>query len=229
MVQIPANTTFTGDTYPQFLDWLHTLTDSQTLITTGGFAVILLVIFAETGLLIGFFLPGDYFLFLAGAICGSGNLEIGFFPLLIGTMLAAIVGNFTGYGIGKYLGERLFKKEDSRFFKKSYLERTRTFYEKYGAGALILGRFLPVIRTFVPVFAGAVKLDFRRFVLYNIVGAILWVGTLVSLGYYFGNRFPKIADYAMYIIVGFILITTFPLIRTFRILKKTPPGKEDKA
>lgn len=209
------------------MDWLHTLTDSQALINTGGFAVILLVIFAETGLLIGFFLPGDYFLFLAGAICGSGNLEIGFVPLLLGTILAAIIGNFTGYAIGHYLGEKLFKKDDSRFFKKSYLERTRTFYDKYGASALILGRFLPVIRTFVPVFAGAVRLNLKKFVIYNIVGAVLWVGTLISLGYYFGNRFPKIADYAIYIIMGFILITTFPLIRTFRKLRKTHISKND--
>jgi membrane-associated protein len=208
------------------MDWLHHLTDSEALLTYGGFAAILIVVFAETGLLIGFFLPGDYFLFLSGVFCGGGKLDIGYVPLLIGVFLAAVIGNFTGYYFGKVLGDRLFKKEDSFFFKKSYLERTRTFYDKYGARALILGRFLPIIRTFVPVFAGAVHLDIKKFALYNVVGGALWVGLLISLGYYFGTKFPEIMDYALYIIVGFIIITTFPLIGTLRKLKNLKPGKK---
>ncbi len=210
------------------MDWLHHLTDSEALLTYGGIAAIVLVIFAETGLLIGFFLPGDYFLFLAGAFCGSGKLEIGYFPLVISVFLAAVIGNFSGYMIGRYLGEKLFTREESWFFKKSYLERTRLFYDKYGARALVLGRFLPVIRTFVPVFAGAVRLDFKRFALYNVVGGALWVGALISLGYYLGDRFPQIFDYAIYIIIGFIIITTFPLISTIRNLKniKIPKSKD---
>ncbi len=201
------------------MDWLHHLTNSESLITYGGFAAILLVIFAETGLLIGFFLPGDYFLFLSGVFCGSGKLDIGYVPLLVGVFIAAIVGNFTGYFIGRFLGDKLFTRDDSRFFKKSYLERTKQFYTKYGARALVLGRFLPIIRTFVPVFAGAVHLDFKKFTLYNLLGGALWVGTLISLGYYFGVRYPQTINYAIYIIIAFIVITTFPLISTFRKLK----------
>ncbi len=211
------------------MDWLQSLTNSEALLTYGGFAAILIVIFAETGLLIGFFLPGDYFLFLAGAFCGSGRLDIGYLPLVLGAFLAAVVGNFTGYFIGKILGDKLFTREDSFFFKKSYLERTKLFYDKYGARALVLGRFLPVIRTFVPVFAGAVHLDIKRFAIYNVVGGALWVGLLISLGFYFGNTFPQILDYAVYIIIGFIVITTFPVINTFRKLKNiTPLKKKDK-
>ncbi|MCX6189714.1 MAG: DedA family protein [Bacteroidetes bacterium] len=201
------------------MDWLYNLTNSEALLTYGGFAAILIVIFAETGLLIGFFLPGDYFLFLAGVFCGSGKLNIGYIPLLIGVFLAAVIGNFTGYLLGKYIGDKLFKREDSFFFKKSYLDRTKNFYDKYGARALVLGRFLPIIRTFVPVFAGAVHLDIKRFTLYNLVGGALWVGLLISLGYYFGKEFPEIIKYAIYIILGFIIITTFPLINTLRKVK----------
>jgi membrane-associated protein len=210
------------------MDWLHNLTDSEALLTYGGFAAIVLVVFAETGLLVGFFLPGDYFLFLAGAFCGSGKLDIGYFPLVLSVLLAAVIGNFSGYFIGRYLGSKLFTREESWFFKKSYLDRTRLFYDKYGARALVLGRFLPVIRTFVPVFAGAVRLDFKKFAMYNLIGGALWVGVLISLGYYFGNRFPHIIDYAIYIIAGFIIITTLPVIRSFRILKniKLPKKKE---
>lgn len=211
------------------MDWLHHITSSEALLTYGGFAAIILVIFAETGLLIGFFLPGDYFLFLAGAFCGSGRLNIEYTPLVFSVFLAAVVGNFTGYIIGKMIGDKLFIKEESFFFKKSYLDRTRIFYDKFGARALILGRFLPVIRTFVPVFAGAVHLDIKKFALYNIIGAALWVGLLISLGFYFGNKFPQIIDYAVYIIIGFILITTFPVINTFRKLKNITilKNKED--
>ncbi len=180
------------------MDWLKHLTDSEALLTYGGFAAILLVVFAETGLLIGFFLPGDYFLFLAGAFCGCGKLDIAYLPLVLSVLLAAVIGNFSGYFIGSYLGQKLFTREESWFFKKSYLDRTRLFYDKYGARALILGRFLPVIRTFVPVFAGAVKLDLKKFSLYNLIGGALWVGSLISLGYFLGNQFPGIIDYAIY-------------------------------
>ena len=210
------------------MEWLQNLTSSEALLTYGGFAAILLVVFAETGLLVGFFLPGDYFLFLAGAVCGSGKLDIAYPILVISVFVAAVVGNFSGYYIGRYLGDKLFTREESWFFKKSYLARTRLFYDKFGARALVLGRFLPIVRTFVPVFAGAVRLNFRKFSIYNITGAALWVGILISLGYYFGNKFPGIINYATYIIIGFIIITTFPVINTIRKLKdiKLPKGKE---
>jgi membrane-associated protein len=203
------------------MDWLLDLTNSEKLLTYGGMAAILLVIFSETGLLIGFFLPGDYFLFLAGAFSGSGKLEIGYFPLILCAFLAAVAGNFTGYYIGKLLGDKLFTREDSFFFKRSYIERTKVFYHKYGVRALVIGRFLPIIRTFVPVLAGAVHLDFRKFALYNFIGGGLWVGLLITIGYYFGNRYPDVMDYAIFIIIGFILATTYPLITTWKRFKNT--------
>jgi membrane-associated protein len=201
------------------MDLLHDLTDSEKLLTYGGMAAILLVIFAETGLLIGFFLPGDYFLFLAGAFSGCGKLNVSYLRLVLCAFTAAVAGNFTGYYIGKLLGDKLFVREESLFFKRSYIARTRVFYEKYGIRALVLGRFLPIIRTFVPVLAGAVHLDFKKFAIYNLVGGALWVGVLISLGFYFGTEYPDVMNYALFIILGFIAVTTLPVIGTWRRFK----------
>lgn len=193
---------------------------SEELIHYGGFGLILLVIFAETGLLVGFFLPGDYFLFLSGVFCGTGFLDFPLFVLTVGIIGAAIIGNFTGYYIGHLLGPKLFDKEDSWIFKKSYLIKTSHFYEKYGARALVIGRFLPLIRTFVPVLAGAINMNLPRFSLYNVVGAILWVGILVPMGYYFGVKFPQIMNYVHWIIIGFTIITIWPLVSTYIKMNK---------
>lgn len=212
----------------QIYDFFEKLLNSQDIILYGGFTLLLIVVFAETGLFIGFFLPGDYLLFTAGLLCGTSALNVSIYNLVACVTLAAVCGDFTGYFTGRFLGKRLFQKEDSFFFKKKYLEKTRAFYRKYGAATLILGRFLPIIRTFAPILAGAVDVELRKFTIFNVVGAVLWVWTLVPIGYFLGKTFPEIINYVGYFIIGFVIITTIPLLRSLvhfnksRIRKKLP-------
>ncbi|MCX2573931.1 DedA family protein [Pedobacter sandarakinus] len=199
-----------------FWNNLHQLIDPEKLLREGGFYLVIFVIYAETGLFFGFFLPGDYLLFLAGMFVATGKLDVNIAILLAGLCIAAISGNFTGYWFGRRTGPLLYTRKDSFFFKKKYLRAAEAYYNKQGAFALIMGRFVPIVRTFAPIFAGIVKLDFKRFALYNVVGGVLWICSLTLLGYFLGRRFEKeINDYLLYIIIGFILITTIPLLITF--------------
>jgi len=178
--------------------------------------VVMAVIFAETGLLIGFFFPGDSLLFTAGLLIGTHDIHYNIILFLIGVFIAAVAGNTTGYQVGKALGPRLFKREDSFLFKKKYLDMTQNFYEKYGRMAVIAGRFLPIIRTFVPVLAGAIKLDFGKFTLYNIIGGAAWTTSFILLGYFLGAKFPgPIKNNLDYIVIFLIVITIIPVIRTY--------------
>ena len=200
----------------EFWNSLHQLVSPDKLLREGGFYVVLFIIYAETGLFFGFFLPGDYLLFLAGMFVATGKLDVHIGTLIIGLIIAAISGNFTGFWFGRKTGPALYKRDDSLFFKKRYLKAAEEYYRKQGAFALVMGRFVPIVRTFAPIVAGIVKLDQRKFALYNIAGAVLWVTSLTMLGYFLGKRFEKeITDYLFYIIIGFILITTIPLLITF--------------
>lgn len=194
--------------------WLsfQQLLDAETLLKTGGFYLLLIVVFAETGLFFGFFLPGDYLLFLAGLFCASGLLPVSIYALCAGLLGAAILGNFTGYWFGRKTGPMLFKRKDSLLFKRKYIIAAEEFYHKYGALALILGRFMPIIRTFAPIFAGVVRVDLARFSILNVVGAIVWVAVLTLSGYFLGQHFPQIINYIEYIIIGFISLTTVPIV-----------------
>lgn len=197
-------------------DYLQHLIDPVKLLREGGFYLLLFVVFAETGLFFGFFLPGDYLLFLAGMFVATGKLDVSIYVLLVGLMGAAISGNFVGYWFGKKTGPVLYQREDTFFFKKKYLKAAEEYYKKQGAFALIMGRFIPIVRTFAPIIAGIVKLDFKKFAFYNISGAFLWITSLTLLGFFLGRSFEKeINDYLLYIIVGFILITTIPLVITY--------------
>ena len=200
----------------EFWDYLVKLSDAQQIIHKGGFYLIVFVVFAETGLFFGFFLPGDYLLFLAGMFVATGKLDVGIFGMIIGLVAAAVAGNFVGYWFGFRTGPMLYNRKESFFFKKKYLKAAENYYNKQGAFALILGRFVPIVRTFAPIFAGVVKLDVRKFAIYNIIGAILWITSLTLLGYFLGKEFEaEINDYLSYIILGFILITTIPLVIAF--------------
>ena len=190
-------------------DYLQHLIDPVKLLREGGFYLLLFVIFAETGLFFGFFLPGDYLLFLAGMFVATGKLDVSIFILIVGLIAAAVGGNFVGYWFGNKTGPVLYQREDTFFFKKKYLKAAEAYYRKQGAFALIMGRFIPIVRTFAPIIAGIVKLDFNKFSFYNIAGAFLWITSLTLLGFFLGRSFEKeINDYLLYIIVGFILITT---------------------
>jgi len=208
---------------------LHHLIDPEKLLREGGFYLVAFVIFAETGLFFGFFLPGDYLLFLAGMFVATGKLDVNIFVLLVGLCVAAISGNFTGYWFGRKTGPMLYTRKDSLFFKKKYLKAAEEYYHKQGAFALIMGRFVPIVRTFAPIFAGVVRLEFKRFAFYNVLGGVLWICSLTLLGYFLGKRFEKeINDYLLYIIIGFILITTIPLFITFVRNKVAKTPEEEK-
>lgn len=197
-------------------DFLKTLTDPQSIIQYGGLWLLLFVIFAETGLLVGFFLPGDNLILLAGILCKSQPtlLKVDFLPMVILMILAAVVGNMFGYWFGKKAGERLYERKETLFFKKKHLEATNKYYQKYGGNTtLILARFLPVIRTFAPIIAGVVKVNFSKFMLFNVVGAVLWIFGLASIGYYLVTLFPGITNYMGYIFITLIVLTAIPVLR----------------
>jgi membrane-associated protein len=202
-------------------DFLKELTDPESIIRYGGLALLLFVVFAETGLLIGFFLPGDSLMFISGLICRTKPelLGVNIVVLIAGLVSAAVIGNIAGYWFGRKVGPALFKRQDSWIFKKRYLEATREFYEKHGGKTLILGRFLPIIRTFAPILAGVIKIDFGRFMIYNIVGALAWICSLSLCGYFLGT-IQWVQDNIGYIVIGLIIVTLIPVIPFFR--KKKP-------
>ncbi|TSD64580.1 DedA family protein [Inquilinus sp. KBS0705] len=195
-----------------FWEHLQNLTDARSIISDGGFVLLLIVVFAETGLFFGFFLPGDYLLFLAGLLSAAGIIQVPIYILVLSLIASGILGNYTGYWFGYRTGPVLFSKNDSFFFKKRYIAVAEEFYAKYGGMALILGRFFPIVRTFAPIFAGIVKVDLKKFTLYNIIGSVGWVTTLTLAGYFLGRRYPELKDYLQYIILGLIIITTIPLV-----------------
>jgi membrane-associated protein len=211
----------------QFWEHLQNLTDAQSILSKGGFYILLIVVFAETGLFFGFFLPGDYLLFLAGILCASGMVDVPIYILVPSLIIAGILGNYTGYWFGYRTGPVLFKRNESIFFKKRYVVMAEAFYAKYGGMALVLGRFFPIIRTFAPIFAGVVKVDFKKFSLYNFIGSVLWVSTLTLTGYFLGRKYPEIKDYLKYVVLGLIIITTIPLVAAYlkKRLGKTEAGE----
>lgn len=199
------------------LDFLKQLTDPESIIHYGGLWLLLFVVFAETGLLVGFFLPGDSLIFISGLLCATKPdlLNTDFIPLILLLMSAAIIGNIFGYWFGKKVGGKLYSRPDSFLFKKRHLTTTKAFYDTHGGKALILGRFLPIIRTFAPILAGVIKIDFKKFMFYNIFGAIAWIGSIASIAYFLGKQFPAIENYIGYIVIGLIVITTIPVLITY--------------
>ncbi|MFC3199802.1 DedA family protein [Parapedobacter deserti] len=214
----------------EFWESFSQLLDAEALIQSGGFYLVLFIVFAETGLFFGFFLPGDYLLFLAGLFCASGLLNVDITTLCLGIFAAGVLGNFTGYWFGWRTGPMLFKRKDSWLFKRRYVVMAEEFYHKYGGPALIIGRFVPIIRTFAPILAGVVRLNFRKFVLYNLSGAAVWVSLLTLSGFFLGREFPQIIHYIEYIIIGFVVISFMPILialirRKIRLDKKQANAK----
>jgi membrane-associated protein len=203
-------------------EFLKELTNPESIIRHGGIILLLIVIFAENGLVIGFFLPGDSLIFLSGLICSTKPelLGVNITTLTLLMFIGAISGSLFGYFFGKRVGPPLFHRKDSVIFKKKYLDMTQEFYRKHGGKTLVLGRFLPIIRTFAPIIAGVIKVPMPTFMVYNLIGGSLWIGSLSLLGYFLGNAFPAVEHYVGYIIIGFIGITTILLIRTYFQQKK---------
>jgi len=200
-----------------FFHFLKQLTDPESIIQYGGLALLLFVVFAETGLLVGFFLPGDALIFISGMFCSTQpELIHTTIPVLILLLIfSAVLGNVFGYWFGKRMGSALFKRNDSFIFKKRYLETTNEFYSRHGGKALILGRFLPIIRTFAPILAGVIKVDFKKFMFYNIAGATAWIASMALCGYYLG-RIKWVEDNVKWIVIFLIVITLIPVMQAWR-------------
>jgi membrane-associated protein len=180
------------------------------LIRWGGYAVLVAIVFCETGLLIGFFLPGDSLLITAGLVAATGVLDIWLLNVLL--IVAAIVGDSVGYAIGYRVGPRLFTREDSLLFNRKHLLRTKVFYEKYGGKTIVLARFIPLIRTFAPVVAGIGQMEYRRFLFYNVFGGIGWVVSLTWAGYLLGTLVPDISRYIHVVVVVVIVLSMVPIV-----------------
>ncbi len=195
-------------------DWLDPGTILTNLIDMlGPWAVlgVCAIIFAETGLLIGFFLPGDSLLFTLGMFVGAGTIGVPLPVVLALTFAAAVLGNSTGYFIGHRAGPKIFDRPDSRFFKKEFVERTQAFFAKHGGKAIILAQFVPIVRTFTPVMAGVGRMSFRRFISFNIIGALFWAVGVTLLGYWLGS-FPFVQKNIEYILLGIIFISVAPML-----------------
>jgi membrane-associated protein len=196
-------------------------TDPVHLIQYGGIILLLVIIYLETGFFLGLVLPGgDYLLFTAGLLCGTHYLDVSLLFLVSTMILAAVMGDFTGYAKGKWLGAKLFNKPDARIFKRSYLESSKGFYEKYGIWAFIAGRFMPVIRTMIPMLAGASGIPLVRFSFLNVTGAVVWIGTLTPLGYFLGEAYPQLINYSIYILIGMILLASLSMLKVINPFKK---------
>jgi membrane-associated protein len=188
--------------------FLHTIYDVQGLVSAGGPLLVCLVVFAETGLFVGFFLPGDSLLVTAGVLAAAGAIPLRW--LLLPVMLCAIVGDQLGYWIGRGMGASLYKREESFLFRPSHLKRAHDFYEKYGGKTVILARFAPIIRTFCPPVAGAARMPYSRYVTYDIFGGIIWVGSMIMGGYLLGRSIPNIGQKIHYVLAVVIVLSLMP-------------------
>ena len=191
--------------------------DPQQLINNLGdvaFWVVLAIIFAECGILLGFFLPGDSLLFITGLCIASGIITMNIWVATILLIIAAIVGNLTGYWIGHKAGPALFKKPDSKLFRKEYVDKTHEFFEKYGARAIILARFVPIVRTFITAVAGIGRMNFRQYFIYSSIGAILWAGLVTVAGYYLGD-IDIIKNNIEKVLILIVLISVIPIVIEF--------------
>ena len=172
------------------------------------YAILFLIVFCETGLVVTPFLPGDSLLFAAGAVAALGGMNVHMAAALL--LAAAVIGDAANFAVGKYFGEKLFAKPDSRVFKREYLDKTHAFYEKYGGKTIILARFVPIVRTFAPFVAGMGDMHYGRFIRYNIIGALVWVGLLTYAGYFFGEL-PAVKNNFGLVVIGIIAVSVLPM------------------
>ena len=195
------------------MDWLldlfHKIRDVRGIIAWGGYVGLTTIIFAETGLLIGFFLPGDSLIVTAGLLAATtGVFNIWLLGLLL--TVASIIGNTVGYAIGKAAGPRLFTREDSLLFNKKHLYRAHEFYERHGGKTIIIARFMPIVRTFVPVVAGMGQMGYQRYTLYNVVGGIAWIWSMLFIGYFLGSYIPGVDQHIEKVIIVVVLLSLAP-------------------
>ena len=184
--------------------------DVTSIIQSGGLVVIALIVYAESGMMVGFFLPGDTLLLSAGILAASGQFPI---ELTIGVIAAAaVLGDNTGYMIGKTAGRRLFRKKDGIIFRQEYVQRAEKFYEKHGAKTLLIAHYVPIVRSFAPLVAGIARMNRTQFFFYDLVGAASWAVILTLLGYWFGSRIPDLEKYIHWVLLGVVAISFGPVV-----------------
>lgn len=204
----------------------------EKLLRSGGYLLLFAIIFAESGLLIGFFLPGDSLLFVAGMASagtltgvGSGAIHLNIWVVLVGVFVAAVAGDQVGYSFGLRAGPALFKRPDSRLFKQERLDSAEAFFARHGPRSIMLARFVPVVRTFTPIVAGAGRMNYRTFARYNIAGAFMWAVGVTSLGYFLGNV-TLIADHVELALIGVVVVSLLPIaIEMLRARRNQPDGQ----
>lgn len=189
--------------------------DSINIIQTAGLIGIFLIIFAESGLFFAFFLPGDSLFFAAGLFAHGGFLPL--WPLILGSIISAILGGFAGYFTGQKLGPKVFTKDSSVFFSKRYLVKAEEYYDKYGKMTIIIARFIPIIRTFAPILAGVGKMSLKNFAFLNIISGIIWPPLIISIGYFIGSKIPNVENYFLPISILIVILSILPLV--WRVLK----------
>jgi membrane-associated protein len=193
------------------LDFIHRLGDPKALVAWGGYVGLTVIIFAETGLLVGFFLPGDSLLVTAGLLASQPDrFDLNVYLLGVLLSVASIVGNSLGYYIGKITGPRFFSRENSLLFNRKHLERAHAFYERHGGKTIVLARFMPIVRTFVPVVAGMGQMQYRRYTLYNVVGGLAWIWSMLFVGFFLGRYIPGISDHIELVILVVIFLSLLP-------------------
>lgn len=197
-------------------EFIKTLLNPESIIHYGGLALLCAVVYIENGVFFGFFLPGDSLILTGGILTATGVITQPIVVVELCLIASAILGYMTGYWFGNKTGKALYRRKDSLFFRKSYIHSAEDYYKRYGGQTLIIGRFLPVIRTFAPILAGIIKMRLRTFMVYNIVGSLLWIISFCTIGYVLGVQFKDvILDYLGYIVLGLVLITAIPIVRTF--------------
>ncbi len=203
--------------------------DPTELIRSAGTVGLFAVVFAESGILLGFFLPGDSLLFTAGLLAATTTLLPGLPVLLVGCVIAAILGDQVGYLIGNRFGPKIFERPDSRLFKRKHLVRAEAFFERHGSKTIVIARFVPVVRTFAPVVAGAARMNHRHFTIYNVAGGTLWASGLLVMGWALGKRFPGIADYLDVVIVVIVVLSIVPIGVEYLRHRHRDAGREEVA
>ncbi|WP_343668301.1 VTT domain-containing protein [Chitinophaga sp.] len=215
----------------QFIELFKHLINPAWIIEHGGLYLLLIIIFAETGLFVGFFLPGDSLLFLAGfygAMLSDSFFHMPLIVIMTMVAVAGILGNAVGFWIGRKSGPLLFSRKDTFFFKKKHLYQAKELYDKHGGGAIFLARFMPIVRTFAPIVGGIVQMDKKKFMFYNVVSSFVWVFSMMLAGHYLGKAFPGLQQHLELIIIILILITTLPvLIKLFFGKSKHAPPHAD--
>jgi membrane-associated protein len=210
------------------LHFLRSLYDPQglkELIRAGGAPLVCTIVFVETGFFVGFFLPGDSLLITAGIFSAAGVIPLPW--LLLPVMLCAIAGDQIGYWIGRSAGAALYRREDSFFFRRSHLQRAHGFYEKYGGRAVIFARFVPIIRTFCPPVAGAARMPYLRYLVFDILGGVFWVGSMILGGYFLGRSVPNIGERIHYVIAVVIVLSIFPVVISVLRARRTATAKPE--